>query len=72
MRTAPTGLSVGTVGNWTGNNAVNSPSTVTSISFNNAGVNSAAIVVGFTSTAGTPTRMASGASGYVGFTGAEL
>jgi hypothetical protein len=70
MRTTPTGVTA--TGTWTGFNATNSSSTVTSFTWNTASVNSASLVVAFTVTAGTPSRIANNTTGTLSFTGAEL
>jgi hypothetical protein len=71
MRVPPSSLTT-TAANWTGFTATNSGSTVSSFTWNTAGYQSASVVVAFTATAGTPTRISSGASGTIGFNGAEL
>jgi hypothetical protein len=69
MRSPPTSLT--TTGTIQGFNATNGASTAT-LSWNTAGYNTASFVAAFTSTAGTPTRISTGAAGYIGFNGAEL
>jgi hypothetical protein len=78
MRTAPTGISVSTVGDWRVYNAVGGFGTSTAITFNNGFTTGTLITV--TTTAGSPTLTA-GSGGFlygvnptaaIGFTGAEL
>jgi hypothetical protein len=71
MRAVPTSANVNAA-SWVGYTSTNSGSAVSSFTWNTSGTNSASLIVVFTATAGTPTRVASGASGYIGFIGAEL
>ena len=71
-RVAPTGITQPGVGNFICFNSTNGNASMTNLIFDSAGLNGASVASTATLTAGQPSRILIGATGYILFTGCEL